>query len=48
MTAVLLYRDDTLDEEGVLIIFNELQDCTKLTFINLIHVKMTFPQDFRC
>ena len=40
ITAIMLYVDDTLDEEDFSMIF----DGTKLTFVNLVFV--TFPQYF--
>ena len=42
VTAIIkLYKDETLDEEDVLMIFDQYN-----TFVNLVLVKTTFPQNF--
>ena len=42
----MLCMDDILYEEDVLMIFDELEVQLKLTFVNLVLVKTTFPQNF--
>ena len=37
----MLHTDDTIDEEEVLMIFDD-----KLNFVNFVLVKTTFPQNF--
>jgi len=39
----MLFMDDILDEEDVLMIFDEVE-VKKLTFSNLVLMKTTFPQ----
>ena len=45
MAATMMYMNDTLDEEDVLVIVDGL-DVKKLTFANLALVKTTLPQNF--
>ena len=42
--AIMLYFDDTLDDEDDLMIFDELE--VKLTAVNFVRVNTTFPQNF--
>ena len=43
-TTMILYMEDTLDEEDVSMIFDELE--VELSFVNLVLVKTTSPQNF--
>ena len=40
-TAIMLYMDDTIGEEEVLMVFDD-----ELNFVNLVLGKTTFPQNF--